>query len=92
MAGKPVLNGVNFNALKAEVVAGANSATNIAVADITTSDTLLLVIYQAADNTLTANYESQASVTSAGNIQLSTNSTASGQLLVVWHKASAAEA
>jgi hypothetical protein len=92
MAGKPTLNGLNLNALRCEVVAGANSATSIAVADIATEDTIVAVIYEASDQITTANYESQASVTSAGNIQLSTNSTASGKLTVWWYDKSVAEA
>lgn len=88
----PTMNGFNLGALKCEVVAGANSATSIAVADITTDDEVYEVVYEASDQITTSNLVAEVSISSAGNIQLSTTSTASGKLTVRWYDVSAAEA
>lgn len=92
MAGSRVLNALNLDALVCEVVSGADSATSIAVANITSSDYIWQVVYEASNQITTSNLVSEASVTSAGNIQLSSTNTSSGKLTVWWYDVSAAEA
>lgn len=73
--------------LKITSVAGAGTATNIAVAGIATEDTLVAVIhFQTTTYTpgTILNLVAEAAITSAGNIQLSSTSTSGGRLLVVW--------
>ena len=68
--------------LKFAVVAGAAATTNIAISGIATTDTVLFVLRNAA-GTFT-DVTSEASITSAGNIQLSTTNTTGSTLVVVW--------
>ena len=74
--------------LKVNVVAGAAINTNIAIAGIATADKLVAVLQVEPDNGTTAtmltNRTSEASITSAGNLQLTTTSTTGKQLLVLW--------
>lgn len=74
--------------LKFSVATGAAAATNIAITGITTSDTLVSVLQfvgAGTDITDVADRTSEASITSDGNIQLSSTDTTGGKLLVVWY-------
>jgi hypothetical protein len=77
--------------LKITVVAGAGANTNIAVAGIATTDTLLAVhrhIDPAATSTAAVvDHTAQASITSAGNVQVSvaTNTNAGDRLVIYWY-------
>lgn len=76
------LQGLTFTS-----VAGAGTATNIAVSGIATEDTLLAVIhFQTTTYTPSTilNLVAEATITSAGNIQLSSTNTTGGRLLVIW--------
>ena len=66
------------------ILAGAAATTNIALTGATTADTLGSVIHNTA-GTL-ADVTSEASITSDGNIQLSTTDTTGDQLVVEWYK------
>lgn len=73
--------------LTVTVVNGANANTNIAVTNIATTDTLVAVLeFTVATGNLTGitNRTSISSITSAGNIQI-TSSTATSVLVVVWY-------
>lgn len=75
--------------LKITVVAGAAADTNIAISGIKTEDTLLAVLEiqpptAASGDTIKGDRTSEASITSDGNIQLTTTDTTGNQLLVVW--------
>lgn len=81
--------------LKFSVVSGASNAANIAVSGITTQDTLVAVLRfdVAADTGTSATGNkvqavggllSEASITSNGNVQLSTTDTTGDTLVVVW--------
>lgn len=67
-----------------EAVAGAAATTNIAVAGITTADSIGSVVQfsSGVPDVVTA----EASITSDGNIQLSTTNTTGDTLLVTWYK------
>lgn len=65
-----------------EAVAGAAAVTNIAVAGIATTDTLESVTMFAAG--VPSDVTGEASITSAGNIQLSTTNSTGNTLLVRW--------
>lgn len=74
--------------LKITVVAGAGATTNIAVTGIATVDTLLSVLQlvgAGSDVTDIADRTGEASITSAGNIQLSSTDTSGSKLIVVWY-------
>ena len=84
---------LNNLALKFTVVNGATSATNIAVTGIATSDKIVSVVKldftlsEGTPNTRTweaSDLTSEASITSSGNIQLSTTNTSAEVLLVFW--------
>ena len=84
---------ISASAVRQTVVAGAGTDTDIAVAGIETGHTLLGVVkldFTLADgtpNTRTwdaADLLSEASITSDGNIQLSTTDTSGAVLLVTW--------
>lgn len=81
--------------LSFSVVAGNTATTNIAVTGIATEDTIVAVLRAdvAADTGTSATgnkvqalsaVTSEASITSAGNIQLSTTDTTGDTLIVVW--------
>lgn len=76
--------------LKFTVVQGAAVDTNIAVTDIETEDTLVAVLRvvgaRAAtpDVTDVTNVTSEASITSSGNMQLTTTATSDDALVVIW--------
>lgn len=75
------LQGLTFNLLD-----GAAADTNIAVTDIATDDTVVFCIHistKAAIATM-ADITSEVVILSAGNIQLTTTSTTSDQLLLIW--------
>ena len=76
--------------LKFTLTDGAAANTNITVAGIATEDTLIGVQeFEAETGTYApTDRTSEASITSAGYIQLSTTTTASDKLLVIWHDAS----
>ena len=81
--------------LRIQAVVGAAAATNIAIADITTEDTLISVL--AFNRNATAaniNFSSvtDASITSNGNIQTATTITSGDALLVFWFDKSGAAA
>ncbi len=73
-----------LQSLKISIVAGALAATNIPVTGIALVDTLLSVL-QVPANALTVDRTAQASITSAGNIQLSTTDTTGAMLYVFWY-------
>ena len=84
---------LNNQVLKFTVVSGGGAATNIAIAGISTADKIVGVakldftLTEGAPNTKTwdaSDLTSEASVTSAGNIQLSTTNTTGEVLLVLW--------
>jgi len=73
------------------VVSGAGSATNIAISGIERNDLLVSVLElqpptAASGNAVKGDRTAEASITSSGNIQLSTTSTTGNQLLVIWYK------
>lgn len=71
--------------LKVTVVAGAAAVTDIAVAGILTTDTLVAVLHEDGTSGVTqSNLVSEASITSAGNIQLATTATTGDKLVVYW--------
>lgn len=78
-------SGIEF---KVKVVAGAAINTNIAISGIRKDAELLAVLQVEPDNgvtgTMLTDRASEASVTSAGNIQLTTTNTTGKQLLVVY--------
>lgn len=74
--------------IRSAVVAGTTAVTNIAVTGITLQDALVCVMRLNRDATA-ANIDissvlSEASITSAGNIQLSTTNTTGDSLLILW--------
>ena len=69
--------------LKYQLVNGDTASTNIAVTGITTSDILVHVIEEAVTSAVSTDRTSVASITSAGNIQLSA-STSADKLHVLW--------
>ena len=84
---------LNNKVLNFTVVNGAAAATNIAVTGIATSDKIVsavkldFTLAEGAPNTRTweaSDLTSEASITSAGNIQLSTTDTSNEVLLVFW--------
>ena len=84
---------LNNLAFKFTVVNGAAANTNIAVSGINTQDKLMAVVKldftltEGAPNTRTweaSDLTSEASITSNGNIQLSTTNTTAEILLVFW--------
>lgn len=78
-AGRPVIP--NWT-----VVAGAAANTNIAVSGINVEDGLVAVLAFDFGGTAIVDRVSEATVTSAGNIQLSTTNTTGKVLLVNWVK------
>ena len=81
--------------LRVQAVVGATAATNIAIADITTEDTLVSVL-GLDRNATAANIDfysiTDASITSDGNIQMATTVTSGDALLVFWFDKSGAAA
>ena len=84
---------LNNLVLKFTVVNGAAASTNIAISGIATSDKIVGVakldftLAEGTPNTRTweaSDLTSEASITSAGNIQLSTTDTTGEVLLVLW--------
>ena len=84
---------LNNLVVKFTVVNGTTSATNIAISGIATTDKIVSVVKldftlaEGTHNTRTweaSDLTSEASVTSAGNIQLSTTNTSGEILLVLW--------
>lgn len=69
--------------LKVSVATGAGASTNIAVAGIVTTDTLISVIEVPAATTTLVDRTSTTTITSSGNIQCSA-STSGNQVLVYW--------
>ncbi len=83
------LDGILNNlVLKVVVVAGTTAAANIAVSGIATTDKIVAVVRvdldAAAANIDVDDLTSEASITSAGNIQLSTTNTTGDKLIVFW--------
>ncbi len=80
-----ILNNLVF---KVDLVNGTTATTNIAVSGIKTTDRLVAVIGFDPDNATPAsqvqNFSSEASITSDGNIQLSTTNSTGFDLLVMW--------
>lgn len=74
-----------FN-LKLSIVDGAAAATNIAITGIATEDLLVAVIESTTKASIASRADrlSDASITSAGNIQLATTNSTSNQLEVWW--------
>ncbi len=68
------------------LVAGASASTNIAISGIATEDSLIFVghLSTAASIATLVDDTANCSITSAGNIQSSTD-TSSDQLMVVWN-------
>ncbi len=79
---------LNNMVVKVNVVAGAAADTNIAIAGIKTGDKLVSVLQVEPDNgatgTMLTDRTGEASITSDGNIQLTTTNTTGKQLLVIW--------
>lgn len=73
-----------LQALQTATVAGAAAATNIAISGITTQDTIESVVEFAAG--VPTDRTAEASITSDGNIQLSTTDTTGDVLLVRWYQ------
>lgn len=69
--------------LKTNVGNGAAAVTNIAVAGITTADELQSVIMFASG--VPSDVTSEASITSAGNIRLSTTNSTGNKLVINWY-------
>lgn len=65
-------------------VAGDTATTNIPVTGILTTDTLISVIEVTVTTAALVDRTAEASITSDGNIQLSTTDTTSDFLLVTW--------
>ena len=74
--------------LRSAVVAGTTANTNIGVTGIRVSDALAAVVRLDRDATAAniniSSVLSEASITSDGNIQLSTTNTTGDSLLVLW--------
>lgn len=70
--------------LKISVGTGAGAASNIAITSIATTDTLRAVFKVAAG--AWTDLTSEASITSAGNIQCSTTSTSGAKVVVIWYQ------
>jgi len=70
--------------LQFSLVNGAGASTNIAITNIATEDTLLLVLEFAQTSNDPTDRTSASSITSAGNIQCTT-ATDNDKLLVVWN-------
>lgn len=79
---------VEIRGLSFDLVSGDSASTNIAVSGIATDDTILKVIGFDPDNGTPADqvvdFTSNASITSAGNIQTD-NSSSGYDLVVVWY-------
>ena len=75
--------------LKFEVLAGAATDTNIAVAGIAVDDTILKCMMVEPDDgttsTMLTDVTSETNITSAGNIQLDTTTTTGKQLLLIYY-------
>ena len=83
------LDGILNNlAFKVAVVAGTTAAANIAISGIATTDKIVAVVRVDLDATASNidvdDLTSEASITSAGNIQLSTTNTTGDKLIVFW--------
>lgn len=80
-------NYVSKNAcnIQVEVVAGAAADTNIAIANIKTTDELIAVIESATSTAVLTDRFATTSITSDGNIQC-TVATDTDTLIVIWHK------
>ena len=80
-----ILNDMVF---KVDLVNGTTATTNIAVTGIATGDRLVAVVGFDPDHATPAsqvqNFTGEASITSSGNIQLSTTDTTGFDLLVIW--------
>ena len=74
-----------FN-LQVALLEGDSASTNIACAGIATEDTVIAVLHfsTAASLATMALITSEVSITSAGNIQLSTTDTSNDHLLMLW--------
>lgn len=80
--------GKKMSGLRFTQAAGAAALRNIRVPGITTSDVLLAVLELAVTSGVPTDRTSEASISSNGNIQLSTTSTATDQLIVIWQDVS----
>lgn len=83
------LNPVHVHQIQVAVAAGAAINTNIAIAGIEPGDRLLAVLQMqpptaAAGDAIVADRIGETSITSAGNIQLTTTDTTGNQLLVLY--------
>ncbi|MDD5092789.1 MAG: hypothetical protein PHV74_00185 [Dehalococcoidia bacterium] len=80
---------IELQGLKVNVAAGTTANTNIPISGITTEDTLKSVLQVEPDNgtsaTMLTDRTAEASITSNGNIRLSTTNTTGKQLLVIWY-------
>jgi len=76
---------VSAMSLKFAVTAGAAATTNITVTGIATTDHLIGVQESAVTSADPTDRTSEASITSTDNIQLSTTSTATDKLIVLYH-------
>lgn len=85
---KETIKGYALNELQGltcAVVAGTTAATNIAITGLKTTDTILAVIHEDGTTGVTqANLVAEASIPTAGNLQLSTTDT-STDVLIVWY-------
>lgn len=74
-----------LQSLTTTLVAGTTATTNIAVTGIATEDTLQSVLMQDGTTKAVTNVSSEASITSAGNIQLATTDSTGNTLIVNWY-------
>ncbi len=75
----------DFN-LQIDLLSGTTATTNIAVSGIATTDTIVACLHISTAATIgtIADILSEVSITSAGNIQLSSTNTTSDQLMLFW--------
>lgn len=83
------LNPVHVHQIQVAVAAGAAVATDIPIAGIEPGDRLLAVLQMqpptaASGDAIVADRIDETSITSAGNIQLTTTDTTGNQLLVLY--------
>lgn len=87
----PTYNGFNTAMLRTTVVAGDAAKADLTVAGLALDDQLVQVLFQDGDQIVQANLVSEASITAAGTMQLSTTDTTGGRLVILWLDVSAAE-
>lgn len=87
----PTFTSLNSAMFRAAVVDGATSGTNIPVESLATDDVLLVVLQQDSEGPILADLSEETFISSTGNIQLRSTSTAGDTLIVLWLDVSQAE-